>query len=184
MVRGNSFRLKTTTAKVVSLLQEGIFSKEGFFHGHPIGLRKHPGITENQYGQGKAIAVAASVGGSMQTHPDPELRRLILRLARNNNPDPFILSKSSDTVEFTHFRKGNRILVNLIHHPAKTYDMCRYVIDTIEPIKDFKITLKLVNKPNLVFLERQDNVPEWSYQNGVLSVSIPNLHIHTVIVIE
>ena len=184
MVRGRSFCLKTKTAKVVSLLQEGMFSKEGIFHGHPIGERKNPGVTENQYGKGKAIAVAVSVGGSMQTHLDSELRRFMLGLVRSNNPNPFMLSKSSDTVEFTHFRKKNQTIVNLIHHPAKTYDMCRYVIDKIEPIRDFKLTLKLDNKPNRVFIEQQDNMPEWSYQDGILSVSISNLHIHTILVIE
>jgi len=184
MVRGRSFRLKTTTATVTSRLQEGVFSKEGVFHGHPIGNRENPGITEHHYGQGKAIAVAVSVGRSMQTHPDPELGRFMLGLVMSNHPKPFMLAKSSDTVEFSHFRKGNLILVNLIHHPAKTYDMCRYVIGNIEPIKDLKIMMNLANRPKRVFLEQPDKVPEWSYQEGVLSVRIASLHIHTIVVVE
>ena len=107
----------------------------------------------------------------------------MLKLFSKYHPEPFVISKSSDTVEITHFEKRNESLVHLIHHPARTYADTPYVIGNIEPLADFEISLKLENKPAYVFLENPENIPDLTYENGVLTVKIRNLHIHTVIII-
>ena len=162
VVNGKTVKVIPDGAKIVSMLQEGLFSPEKFFHGHPEGEVRFAGITEHYYGKGKAIAIAAPVGRSTFLSPNPELRKLILAIINNYNPDSFILAKNQDNVEITHFYKDGTHIVNLINHPIKMYCNDNYKIDRIAETVELKLEFHFEEKPESVYLEAPKAESQWN----------------------
>ena len=184
MVRGACTKLRPVGARIISGLLEGKFSVEGFCHGHPLGPVRYPGITENHYGGGRAVAIAAPVGRSMDIRPYPELRRLILGIVGTLAENSFVVAKSHENVEVTHFRRGVVDIVHLINHPLKLYSNSRYAIEKIDAIKGFEVKFSVSSSPKAVYLEDRGTTVEWAWENGTLTVRLNEFHIHNIIIIE
>ncbi len=184
MVKGRAVKVVSDGATVVSMLQEGLFSPEKFFHGHPEGRVRYAGITEHQYGKGMAVAIAAPVGRSMFLSPYPELRKLFLEVVRRYSSGNFIKSKNRENVEITHFRKSNTHIVNLINHPVKQYCNDNFKIDNIPEIAGLELEINLPEQPETVCLDTQNSGLFWDWQSGILKVSILKLHIHRTLIIK
>ena len=87
-------------------------------------------------------------------------------------------------MEITHFARDMQELLHLIHHPAPPLVDTAYVIDRIEPLETFTISVRLPRRPAAVYLEEPEDAVEWSYADGMLHVTVKDLHIHGVLIID
>ena len=130
------------------------------------------------------VTIACAVGGNMMSHPDMQLKHLLRAVIRRYHPGPFLIDKSSECVEITHFASDTQELVHLIHHPAPPLVDTAYVIDRIEPLETFTFSVRLPQRPAGVYLEQPEDAVEWSYAGGVLHVTVKDLHVHRLLVVD
>ena len=76
------------------------------------------------------------------------------------------------------------MLVHLVnHHGNRPVDRNNYCLEQVLPVRDVQVRLRYPTKPDQVTLEPGGPCVEWTYSDGVIDVRVPDLKIHTAIVI-
>jgi hypothetical protein len=149
------------------------------------GIDREPiadGVTLMNVGSGTAVAVAATLARAYVRNPDPDTRALFTKIAARLVPDPIARVTGSDDVHIVIATKEGRTLVNLLNvaGPHRTAQ----VIDAIPPVGPLTVAVKRAKKPASVRIEPAGLDAESSWAAGVLTIKVPTVAIHEVIVIE
>ena len=99
-------------------------------------------------------------------------------------PDPVASVEGSHNVDVIVNRKNDTLCVNLVNTSGPHEDDQVFVIDTIDPVGPLDVTIRSEDRPSSVKLEPGDRKVDYSYSNGQISLTIPKLDIHDVIVVD
>lgn len=148
-----------------------------------------PAITRWRYGKGAAIWIAGEVFTGFHTHGQWNLRPIVANLLGTGR---LVEVKSPAWLEVSVMRQGERTLVHLVnpHSNATVLDRSAGVDrnngwpEQILPVPGVMVQLRCANRPGKVMLEPQGTPAEWTYRDGVLRVSVPEVHIHRAISVQ
>jgi hypothetical protein len=133
-------------------------------------------------GKGKIAAVYAELGQSYIGVRSPVVRGFLNALARKLFPKPMVEVSGSPDVDVCLMRQKGKLLVNLVNTsgPHQTEP----IQEKIQPVGPLSVTLRLRAKPSKITLEPGGQPLAFGYREGVAALTVPQLDIHRVIVVE
>ncbi|MEN8202765.1 MAG: hypothetical protein ABFS28_09240 [Bacteroidota bacterium] len=99
-------------------------------------------------------------------------------------PAPMVSVTGSQYVDVSLNRVNGKLAVNLINTAGPHANTQVYVYDEIPPVGPLRIEVSLENKPESVSVRPSGLETAWSYKNQKLTVLLPRLEFHELILIE
>ena len=82
-------------------------------------------------------------------------------------------------------QQGGRLLVNLINRGAgEALSANRVIVEELPPVENVVLKIRRDTRPQSVTLVPGGRQLAWGHANGLLSVKVPKVFIHTVVVVE
>ena len=82
-------------------------------------------------------------------------------------------------------QKEGKLLVNLINRGSgETFAANRNTVENLPPIENVVVSVRRERSPQSVTMVPPDIKITWAYNDGILTVKIPQVDIHRVLVIE
>jgi len=140
--------------------------------------------TVNLCGKGQIAAIYGPLGSVHQRSHYPVVRNFLEKIMQRLFPEPLLTVDAPPCVDVSLRRSDNKLLIHLSNMAGMQVAPQYAVIDFIPSIGPVKLTLRLDEKPKQVSLvpNNQEIVTEWA--DGKLIVVLPELNIHSVVVIE
>jgi hypothetical protein len=141
--------------------------------------------TVNAFGKGKVGAVYGPVASIYFRSHHPWLREFIGGLAAELFPEPMITVDGPPTLDVS-LRKtpDGRLSVHLLNTAGMPLPD-RYVFtDFIPPLEDIGLAVRTAARPKSVTWVPDGGTLDWSWADGLLKVTVPELKIHGVLVWE
>jgi hypothetical protein len=176
-----------SNVQAVAKLRKVYLRADGHFllSSSPVGEDSgYPAITRRRLGKGTAIYISGEVFRGFQTEGQWCLKPIIANLLNESIGQPLVRLESPAWLEVVLMRQGRRTLVHLVNpHSNRPVDRNNVCAEQILPVHDVVVHLARASRPARVRLEPEGVEPRWSYTNGVVQVRVPEVKIHTVIVL-
>ena len=180
---GHSFELseclpvKTTTAEVICPLEAG----PGALDDTPA----QPAVTLNRFGRGRALFIAAPLFRQFGHARDPRRREFLDSCVSRVIDSKMVEVEGPSCVQVSLRRKGEQTIVHLCNNaPGKDLHGGDLIVERVPTIEMVRVRLECPRKPEKVRLQPEDREPVWGWEKGRLQVEVPDLHIHTAVVVE
>jgi len=163
------------------------YSDRGFSHRQapPENDSPYPALTENSYGDGKAIFVAAPIFKDFYQEDYYGHRVLAENLVESCLPTSrTVITNAPPNVEITFLQKGKRKILNLVNFSAKRPGNTEPQIEEASSVKRIELQVALDKKPASVEAKPAEELVEWSMSEDRLVLRIEELTTHSSIVIE
>ena len=150
-------------------------------------LLPHPGATLHRRGKGRVLYVPGDLFRDFQHNRYALTRALIGEFTRALAGRLAIEVHGPSCVDVVLRRQRRRTLVHLINRASGIPNQPNNgAIDEIPPVGPLTITLRRPAPPRRVRLafERAELAWGYSQEKGVLSITVPSVHIHTAVVVE
>jgi hypothetical protein len=152
--------------------------------GYPQELES-PAVTRHYLGDGQGFYIAADLFTAYHRCQYPGLRQAFGDVLERALPQPPMLTSAPATVEVVLRGERGRTVLHFVNHsPGKSLAQNSAYIERVPPSEPFSVTLAVRREPSSVRLQPGDAEPEWSYAEQTLTVFIPAVHIHSILVIE
>ncbi|MCA9167466.1 MAG: hypothetical protein KDB23_07340 [Planctomycetales bacterium] len=141
-----------------------------------------PASSVTQLGKGQIAATYFSFGRSYRQDQQVALRQVLQGLVDQLFPEPLVTVTGSESVDVCVAQQGDKLLVNLVNTsgPHRTVS----VQDSIPAVGPLKVTVRLAKPPQQVTLEPQGESVVSEFMAGKLHLRVPEVAIHTVVVVE
>ncbi|MVM29066.1 hypothetical protein GO755_03410 [Spirosoma sp. HMF4905] len=140
--------------------------------------------TETSFGKGQLTAVYADLSSDYQKHQPARLRDFIASLARPLLPKPLVEVSGSHLVHVVLNRQHGRLALNLINTGGRHADPQVFTYDEVPPLTNLTIRLRTDVKPKRIVQQPENKVLPIHYANGIATVTVPKLGIHSVLMVE
>jgi hypothetical protein len=144
--------------------------------------RGEPAATVGILGEGKIGAIYGPLGTVHLNAHTPQIRRFLKGVVSALFPEPIVEVVGPPCIDVAVRRRGQQLLVHLIN-TAGMQVTSRYTIkDFIPPIGPIDVRIRLDREPATVRVVPEQKTPVGAdWQDGVLTVTLPSLAIHTVV---
>jgi len=145
-----------------------------------------PGIiaTETTIGRGTLTAVYADLSQDYKIHQSARLRDFMASLVRPLLPKPVVEVSGSHLVHVVLNRQGNRLAVHLINTGGRHADPQVFTYDDVPPLTNLTVRLRTDKKPARVVQQPENKSLPVRYANGIATVVVPQLAVHSVLMVE
>jgi hypothetical protein len=144
-----------------------------------------PAATVTKLEKGEIAAIYGPVGHIYAHTHHPALRRLIGDIGRRLFPSPGVTVEGSEYVDVALRRsRTGQLTVHLLNRLNAASARHYSVIDTVPPIGPLAVRVHTPERPSSVRLVPSDQTLEWSWKDGVVTVTVPRVEIHEVLVIQ
>jgi hypothetical protein len=135
-------------------------------------------------GKGKIAAVYFDYGETYAQGAMHRVRDYIAALVRELFPTPLVEVEGSHLVDVTVNRLGGKLMVNLVNTAGPHADAGVHAFEEIPPVGPLQITIRCGSKPNMVTLGPEGTALATTWEQGALTLTLPRLEIHSIIVVE
>ncbi len=150
-----------------------------------------PAITVRPYGQGWACYLAGDLFRAYQAKNNWNLKHVVANLLRALAPDLPVEVEAPAWLEVVLTRqpataqRPPRRLVHLVnHHGNRPVDGNNVCVESVLPVRDVTVRLRVDSQPNAVRLQPDGVEPVWSLEDGTLVVEIPQVDVHAILEIS
>jgi len=149
----------------------------------------HPAITYRRVGRGAVGYVAADIFQAYLVKNVWSIKHVLANLVRRLAPNFPVHLASPAWLEVAmsdqKTASGARQIVHLInHHGNRSVAGTCVCIESTMPVRDVMVTIRRPIRPERVTLEPEGILPTWHYDGQHVIVQVPEVKIHTAIVIE
>lgn len=145
----------------------------------------NPAATLHRVGKGRVVYVPFDLFRFFEHTRYPLVRAFVGEIARALKPALCATLQAPACIDLVLRRKKRLLIAHLINRasgiPNRPNDG---TVDEIPPVGPIEISLRLPKKPDRVRLSLEKTPIEWRYQRGMLTASIPHVHIHAALVVE
>lgn len=135
-------------------------------------------------GKGKIAAVYGPVALQFFRCHHPYLRRFVGEVVQALFPDPTVTVNGPPCLDVSLRRTADGHLCVHLLNLARVQNADRFlVLDYIPPAGPIELKVRLSGKPSRVDWVPQGGSLTWSWSDGVVSVTVPRLDIHDVVVV-
>ncbi|HSA96927.1 MAG TPA: alpha-amylase family protein [Acidobacteriota bacterium] len=139
----------------------------------------------NDFGKGKVAAVFGPAASIYFRSHHPWLREFIGRLAAELFPEPAVKVEGPATIDVSLRKTRDGLLsVHLLNTTGMPLPDRYGFTDLIPLLENITVTIKSARRPAAVAWVPDGGRLEWSWADGTLRVTIPELKIHGVLVLE
>jgi len=140
--------------------------------------------TVNAFGQGKVGAVYGPLASVYFRSHHPWLRDFIGGLAAELFPDPGVTVDGPPTLDVALRRTADgRLAVHLLNTAGMPLPDRYGFTDAIPPVESVRLTVRTSARPRSVTWAPDGGDLDWSWSDGRLTVAIPRLAIHGVVIV-
>lgn len=134
--------------------------------------------------RGRIAAIYGPLGSVfLETHT-PQLRELLRSVMRELFPEPMVEIEGPPCVDLAVRRKDHTLLVHLINTAGMQVASAYTIRDAISAVGPLTLKVRLPEAPAAVSRAPEGEELAHTWEDGVLTVTVPELPIHGVIVIE
>jgi len=154
-------------------------------HSHPAEPSEFPMITLNRYGKGWCMYIAAPIGKDFHERKDPWLRQILIN-AVERVAGRLLYSDAPVGVEVTLNRVGKNLVLHLMNHYAERIETANKPVT----LRDISIRIsqawlsKKFSEVSKVYTAPDMEPLEWKAEDEWLIIKVPELEIHTLVVLE
>ncbi len=128
--------------------------------------------------------ISAPVFSAFALHGNLPYRRLVSEVLKQLLPQPLVRMDGPSGAEIVVNRQGKRTVVHVLYYPAERRAEKLDLIEDIVPLFNLKVSFKLPQAPDKVYLAPEGAQLTFTYQDGYVIVTLPELHGHAMIVLE
>ena len=150
-------------------------------------VRKYSEIaaTLTDCGKGKIGAVYGPLAGIFFKSHHPYLRKFIGDIVKELFPEPAVLVDGPALVDVAlRTTKSGRLSLHLLNRSNLPLPDRNNFTDFIPAVGPLTVKIKTAKKPQKVTLAPKVRSLQWDWKNGMLSAVIPQVHIHSIMVVE
>lgn len=144
------------------------------------------GITRRRVGRGQALYLAVDPFAAYR-HEGHHLARLMLaRLLELAAPpgQRQVSALKPLHVELSLQRQGERLIAHLVNYFAQKRASVLVHNEEVTPCYDLVVRVRTTRPPQRVTAQPEGQELAWEYANGTVTVQVPELQIHTMVVVE
>jgi hypothetical protein len=128
--------------------------------------------------------VYADLSQDYKIHQSARLRDFMASLVRPLLPKPVVEVSGSQLVHVVLNRQGNRLAVHLINTGGRHADPQVFTYDDVPPLTNLTVRLRTDKKPARVVQQPENKSLPIRYANGIATVVVPQLAVHSVLMVE
>lgn len=132
---------------------------------------------------GRIAAIYGPLGSVYLDVHTPQLREFLRSVMQALFPAPLVEIDGPPTIDLAVRRKNGDLLVHLLNTTGMQVTSAYTILDFVPAVGPITVRVRLDEEPASVKLVPADVEIESAWANGVLTVTLPSLHIHSVIVI-
>jgi len=161
---------------------DGVMDEE---NPHDAGF---PGATIRRLGKGVAAHISTRVFPHYWAYGEAPVRRWLGQMLDELQPEPLFSTDALCFVEVALRQKQDRLLVHLVNGNTGRDLACSWTddltVDDIPPVGPIEIHVRCAEKPEVVALEPGEESLPFTFEAGVLRVSVPKLEIHCCVAVS
>lgn len=190
LVEGEFFFVKPQDedVEILANLYKPYLGRDGKYllRWSPVGEDSgYPAITLKRFGKGYASYIAGQIFRGYQVKNQWNLKHIVANLLSLTIQKKLVEVESHPWAEVVLCHRDNETIVHFInHHGDRPVDGNNLCIEEIPPIRDIKVKLRINFLPQKVTLEPGGIKLDVSYSNGILAINVPEIYIHSAIVIR
>ncbi len=154
--------IELNTAKSLTDLFMPVFNLEnqGLGFGSPDRTKSFPGISENNYGKGKAIYISPDIFSCYIKINNPPIKHFIDKLVLRCLETPLLESNAHENIEFVMAEKDGGTLLHMINFAEERSESegQTAMIDSLPELSSFNVKLRLAKEANEI-ISLPDGVP-------------------------
>lgn len=151
-----------------------------------------PAASIARYGKGKIAAVYVRMGERYCNGATAVARNFLSDLVRQLFPKPLVTVTGSQFVDVTAARLDGKLMINLVNTAGPHADPNVYVFDEIPPVGPLTVTLRVPalssskgsKRPKRITLQPAGFPLKYTFSKGVVTLTLPRLEIHDILVVE
>ncbi len=133
---------------------------------------------------GRIAAICGPLGSVYREYHTPHLRELLRGVMRMLFPQPLVEIDGPPCIDVTIRKRDGKLLVHLLNTAGMQVGSAYTIVDFIPAVCPLTVRVRLDAAPSSVSLVSAVGEIAHTWADGVLTVTLPSLHIHNVIVIE
>ena len=142
-------------------------------------------VTRRDLGKGAIIAVHGPLFRNYYTDHAPSLRDFIGKLVDGLGIPWTATLEGPPQLEMILRQKEGKLLVNLINRDSgEALAANRVTVENLPPIENVVVHVPRSSAPKSVVIAPSDAKMTWAYKNGLVTIKVPQLDIHRVVIIE
>jgi hypothetical protein len=153
------------------------------FEGNDLVGSSSPAASILPIGKGKLGALYFSLGERYLTARNSLPVDLMCDMVRELFPSPLVEVKGG-LAEVVINRVGGKLAINLINLSGPHEDRQALVFDEIPPVGPLEIRIRQAVRPSKILLEPEHQALEFQYGDGMISLILPQLKIHSILMVE
>ena len=181
-------RFNGTTVALNSLFQPVLVKTgqpfgqmEGSAYGEPLTTTA---ATTVAFGKGKLVGIYADVSLEYERHQSSKLRDFIAALTRPLLPNPVVTVTGSHLVHVVANRLGNQMAINLINTGGHHANPQVFTYDEVSPLMNLIVRIRVPKKPQRIVQQPENKLLPVAYTNGVATVTVPKLDLHSILLVR
>ena len=137
----------------------------------------------NDLGKGHIGAVYGPLGTVHLKVHTPQIRDFLRTVMADLFPEPMVELAGPPCIDMSVRRKGDRLLIHLANTAGMQVASAYTILDYVPPVGPLTLRIRMEAPPAAVSQVPAGAVKH-AWQDGVLTVQLRTLEIHTVVVIE
>jgi hypothetical protein len=149
-------------------------------HAPPDKVTQHPAVTR----KGNVIYIASAIFGAYIEHGYRPYREIVRNCIELLLPQKLIRSDLPTTAEVTLMQQQNRLILHILHYlPQRT---CRRIdlLEEVIPLYNQHVSIKVERQPATVYLAPEQQELTFTYSDGYVHFTVPEICGHQMVVIE
>jgi hypothetical protein len=144
-----------------------------------------PAATVTALGKGTIGAIYGPLGTVHLAYHTPQVRTFLASVVARLFPEPMVEIISPPCIDLAVRRKDGKLLIHMTNTAGMQVTSPYTIRDFIPPVGPLTLQVRLDEAPDAV-----DRIPEgeealtYTWNEGLLTIHIPSLHIHSVITVE
>lgn len=136
-----------------------------------------------QLGKGQIAGIYLNLGDEFAKRETNVVREFIGTLAQQLFK-PQVKVTGSQFVHVALNTKGAKTMINLINMAGSHADRHVHATDEIPPLGPLTVAVRVSQKPKRIMMQPENRPINFTYQNNHISLTIPKLAIHSILVLE
>jgi hypothetical protein len=183
LVHGRYPLVKPTQANVVSPVY-ALGSEYQLGTHAPSKASEFSVVTVNEFGKGKSAFCALNLAQDYWRRANSEAKYVLGGLINYVMPKPTVVVKSELTLQVTLAEKDNSLIVHLLSYVPERRPGLPLVVEKLPLLRDVEVSVRLQKIPSKVWQCPEERALTWDFSDGLLHVTVPDMRLHTAIVIE
>ena len=140
--------------------------------------------TTTAFGNGRLIGIYTDLSRDYEKHQSSKQRDLVGALVRPLLPRPVATVSGSHLVHLVVNRLGKKLAINLINTGGHHADPQAFTYDEVPSLTRLTVNIRTEKKPVHIVQQPENIVLPFTFANGIATVVVPELWLHSILMVN